>query len=64
MSPQMKLSDRPPLKWLGCISLLPQEAALIVLHLPKQLPIRQRLQVTAARAAAKARKLNSAPGTL
>jgi hypothetical protein len=62
MTTEIKLSSTPPYVWKGYVGLSTLESALVARYLPRHAPIRKLLQVTAARAAAKAKYLNGLPG--
>jgi hypothetical protein len=65
MHAQPQLSATPPHNtWIGFVCLDPLEVGMIVMHLPRRLAIRRLLQVTAAKAAKKAKELNELPGAL
>jgi hypothetical protein len=59
-----KLTTTPPIRWEGHVCLDPREAALVVRFLPRHVAIRRLIQVTAAKAAVKAKRLNKSPGTV
>jgi hypothetical protein len=62
MTTEIKLSSTPPFRWEGYVCLSTLETALVARYIPRHVPIKKILQITAARAEAKARRINELPG--
>jgi hypothetical protein len=58
MSSVPMLTVRPPIRWIGCINLLPEEAKSLLLLIPEGLQLATELRLTLDEAVARAEQLN------